>query len=504
MKLRKSIFLNIVAQSYTTLLGVVTVPVLQIYMGSEAYGLVAFFSALFVIFYVLDLGLTPMVQREYTRFAAGVVSALEFRRIWRAFGVVFASFALTGAVVVMYGAGTLVQHWLKLTNLSHEMARQAVVLMGFAIALRWWGGMHRGVISGAEHMVWLVTFNALMATLRFAGVLVWMYLFGYDVLTYFAYQLGVAVLEWGTLIRKSSTLLPHVKVHLGWSIVPLRSLWRLGAASALGSLAGSLFMQVDRTLLSGVLLLEDYGHYSMAVLVASTVMVISTAVSMVLMPRLARLQAEGHEVDLINVYRMGTRLTSALVLGGAMTLAFCAQPLLIAWTGEVNWASEYWTVLSFYACGYGLWAMSSFVYYLQYARGQLHWQAWCNVAVLCVWSAIVWWAGKKAGAVGVAQGWVILNVGYMLLWTWVVHARYLPGLHGAWLVRDVLSMNWPVLLGMVMVKAIDWEPHSRGEMLVYVVLVGGGLMALNMTWWAWIERRHWMHLIRGDRYKRSA
>lgn len=504
MKLRTSIILNFVSLFYATFLGVVLVPVLVRHMGAESYGLVAFFSTMFAVFYMLDMGLTPMVQREYTRFIANALSAEEFLQIWRAFSMAFVAIALLGTALLLGGAGTLVEHWLKLTDLSHEVAKHAVVLMGVAVVLRWWTGLFRGVVSGGEHMAWLSAFNALIATLRFAGVLLWMHWFGYTVSTYFLYQLGLALFEWLCLARKAHVLLPKGTMHLGWSFSPLKPLWRLGLAGALASVSGALLLQVDRSLLSGMLPLGDFGHYSMAVLVASTVIVVSVPISSVLMPRLARLHAQGQEQDLMQVYRLGSRLTSTVALGGALTMAFCARPLLTAWTGEADWVDQYWPVLSLYAIGNGLWAVSSFVYFLQYARGQLHWHAWGNLVTLCLWGATVWWTGSTTGVEGVALGWSILAGVYFLGWTWLMHTLYLPRVRVVWLLSDVLSMNWPVLIGVALVSALGWEPHSRYESMVYVVLVGGGLMTANLAWWAWIERCHWVHLFKNSRIRALA
>ena len=39
--------------------------------------------------------------------------------------------------------------------------------MAIIVALRWMCGLYRGAISGAERVVWLGSFNAVIATLRF-------------------------------------------------------------------------------------------------------------------------------------------------------------------------------------------------------------------------------------------------------------------------------------------------------------------------------------------------
>jgi O-antigen/teichoic acid export membrane protein len=496
MNLRISILANYLSQFYVTLVSMALVPVYLRHMGAEAYGLVGFFSMLFSLFYLLDMGLTPTISRETARFHGGVLSAQSFRQLFRAMSLAFALVAVLGALGIWLASDWVVGRWFKLDVLPHGSALLAVQLMALTVAMRWMGGLYRGVLSGGERMVWLPAFNAIMATLRFVGVLAAMQLWGYTVQVFFTYQLAVALTEFAVLGAKTVSLLPPVPV-VGWSFGPLRPLLQFGLITAVSSALGVLLMQVDKFLLSGLLPLAEYGHFSLAVVVATSVMVVSAPISTALMPRMARLHAERREPELLSIYRLSTRLTSSLGLGGALTLAFCAHPLLTTWTGDAAWAHEFWPVLSLYAVGYGFWALGAFPYYLQYARGQLRWYLWGNLGLLCIQVPAVVWAAGHSGAVGAGMAWLVLSGLYLVVWGAVVHRRLSPGLHMPWLFRDVLAMNWPVLLGMLLVGLLDLSPQSRRETFAYVVLVGGFLMLSNLAWLAWSERKLWQQWRKG-------
>lgn len=488
MNLRISILANYLSQIYVTLVSMALVPVYLRHMGAEAYGLVGFFSMLFSLFYLLDMGLTPTMSRETARFHGGVLSAQSFRQLFRAMSLAFGVMALLGGAGIWLASDWVVGRWFKLEALPQASAQLAVQLMALTVAMRWMGGLYRGVLSGGERMVWLPTFNAIMATLRYVGVLMAMQLWGYTVQVFFTYQLAVALVEFALLGAKTVSLLPPVSV-VGWSFGPLRPLLQFGLVTALSSALGVLLMQVDKFLLSGLLPLAEYGHFSLAVVVATSVMVVSAPISTALMPRMARLHAEGREPELLSIYRLSSRLTSCLGLGGALTLAFCAHPLLTTWTGDAAWAHEFWPVLSMYALGYGFWALGAFPYYLQYARGQLRWYLWGNLGLLCLQVPAVVWAAGHSGAVGAGMAWLVLSGLYLVVWCAVVHRRLSPGLHLPWLFRDVLGMNWPALLGMALVWNLNLHPESRRENLAYVALVGSFLMLSNLAWLAWSERK---------------
>ena len=76
-------------------------------------------------------------------------------------------------------------------------------IMAICVALRWMTGLYRGVISGFERIVWLSVSNIVIATLRFPGVLLYMYYFGFTIKSFFIFQLIVAVLEFVILALKA-------------------------------------------------------------------------------------------------------------------------------------------------------------------------------------------------------------------------------------------------------------------------------------------------------------
>ena len=204
MSLQKNIAANYVSQIYVTLIGIVMLPVYIKYMGAEAYGLVGFFSMLQAWFSLLDLGLTPTIGRETARFKAGAVSALDFRRLFRALHVLFLGIGILGFITLYLFAPLVVKHWLKLDALSVEQASFAIQIMAACIAIRWICGLYRGVITGGEHLVWLSGYTSIIATLRFIFVLPVMWFYGYTPIVFFFYQLIIAAAAAGKTIKPIS------------------------------------------------------------------------------------------------------------------------------------------------------------------------------------------------------------------------------------------------------------------------------------------------------------
>ena len=191
MSLKRNILASYASQIYITAAAILTVPLYIQYMGAEAYGLVGFFAMLQAIFNLLDLGLSPTVARESARFKGGAISLLEYRRLVRALEGVFVVVALVGGAALFALAQPLSTQWLNASQLPESELTHALQIMAVIVALRWMCGLYRGVITGAERLVWLSGFSSFIATARFVLVLPMLMFVSATPMAFFGFQLGV-------------------------------------------------------------------------------------------------------------------------------------------------------------------------------------------------------------------------------------------------------------------------------------------------------------------------
>lgn len=276
--MHSSLKLNVLAsyasQIYLIVISIAILPIYMKYMGAEAYGLVGFFAMLQGLFALLDFGLTPTISRQTAQYNAGAVAALEFRQLFRSLSLIFAFIAIVGGGLLFYFNGYIAEHWLKIENLTIADVLFCLQIMAICVALRWMTGLYRGVISGFEHIVWLSISNIFIATLRFPGVLLYMYYCGFTVKSFFAFQLIIALFEFFLLAVKAYKLLPKLdkKREIGWSLQPVKPLLGFALTIAFTSSIWVLLTQLDKFILSGILALSEYGYFTLAVLVAGGVL----------------------------------------------------------------------------------------------------------------------------------------------------------------------------------------------------------------------------------------
>ena len=479
MSLKRNILANYASQIYVTLIGVVMVPLYIQYMGAESYGLVGFFAMLQAGFNLLDLGLTPTIARESARYHGGAMSAVAYRRLYRSLSVVFVCIAVMGGTALFAMAGAVSERWLNIGSLPLAEVMGAVQIMAACVAMRWMGGLYRGVVTGSERLEWLSGFNAVIATLRFVGVFVSMLLWGYAPVVFFWHQLAVAALEVGVLLAMCHLLLPHTQglgERIGWSFQPMRSLLRFSLTIAFTSSVWVLVTQTDKLILSGILPLAEYGYFTLAVLAAGGITIVTGPISMALLPRMARLHAEGDHAEVRRLYNQSTQLVSVIAGSLAVTLTLAAEPLLYAWTGSREVTAAATPILRLYAIGNGLLALGAFPFYLQYARGNLHYHLIGNVVMVVALIPAITVAAMKAGGIGAGWVWVAMNALYLIGWVGYVHSKLEPGMHWNWLVSNVFAILLPTLLVGQLLGLFRSDLQSRVFALLHVGSIAAACM----------------------------
>ena len=484
MSLKRNILASYASQIYVTLVGILILPLYLKYMGAEAYGLVGFFTMLQAWFNLLDMGLTPTVARETARFRGGATDALSYRRLLRALQLIFFAVALLGGGAMFVFSGLIADGWLKVQTLPLAQVQLALQLMAVGVALRWMSGLYRGCISGSERLVWLGGFNAFVATLRFVGVLPILIWVGHSPAVFFTYQLLVAVIELAGLAAKAFGLFPAVPPgqQLGWSptslFTPIKPVLKFSLTIAFTSSVWVLVTQTDKLVLSKLLPLADYGYFTLAVLAASGVMMISGPISGALLPRMARLQAEGDEAGLISLYRNATQLVAVIAIPACLVLAFFAEQVLWVWTGDAHAAAQAAPVLRMYAVGNGFLAVAAFPYYLQFAKGDLKLHLIGNVFFVLLLIPSLVWATWQYGATGAGYAWLGANAVYFFAWVPLVHRRFVTGLHWKWLLSDITPVLVPGLMASSTLYALLPLPQGRAKVLALVVLAGVIMLVL--------------------------
>jgi len=481
ISIKRNVAASYVGQIYAVVISVIMAPVYLSYMGTEAYGLIGFFTMLTGWFQLLDMGLTSTVVRETALRRGGEISTGELRLFVRGLEIVFGIISIAAASAIVFLSHEIATHWLKVSSLPIIDVQISVGIMGLLVPLRWVGGLYRGVLIGFERMTWLAGYNILLATLRFVGVLGVFALFGANVKYFFGYQFVVSAFDLLGVFIMSHHLIGHersARETFTWE--PLRKRAAFSLTIAFVQTAGVLFSQSDKLVLSKYLPLAMFGIFSLAVAAASVVNIAGSPISQALLPRLTKLFAEKQEEAAYRLYGVATQTVTVLICPGVVALAFLAEPILRAWTGHADIAHHAAPILRLYAVGNGAGVLSLFAYYIQFARGNLRLHFIGNLILVGLLIPGFIWGGTHYGGIGTGAIAAIVGCSYFFFWVPIVHARFLPGRHWDWLLKDILSIVVPTTLMCWIVSWIIPWPHGRLALIGYVAIAGSLLLMTSV------------------------
>lgn len=477
MSFRKNVIANYASQLYVTIAAIVLVPLYVKYMGVEAYGLVGFFAMMQAWFQVLDLGFTPTMTREVARYRGGAMDSSDLKKLVRAMELLFFCVGGCGAVALILASGGIAKQWLKVQDLPLQDVQLCISLMAAIIGVRFLTSLYRGVITGFERLAWLSGFNVIVASARFIFIIPVFVLYGAGVKIFFVYQLLVAVVEIVVLFFKTYRLLPFGSDESrDFSLKPLRPILRFSRNVGLTVGIWLVVTQSDKLILSSLLTLTDYAYFTLAVLVANGVMVVSGPIGSVLIPRLSRLVVENDDVGVITTYRNGTQLVGVIAIPVALVLGLFSEELLWAWTGSVDTAQRSADVLTLYALGNGALSFSAFPYYLQFAKGELRLHVIGNLLLAAALVPAMVLGTIHYGVVGAGFAWAIANLLYFIIWPWKVHRKFSSRLHVNWLLQDVFPIVAGASISAVVLKLFVVQVEVRW--VQFLELMGIGLIVL--------------------------
>lgn len=486
MSFKKNIIANYVSQIYMSLAGIIVLPLYLKYMGAEAYGLVGFFAMLQAWFGILDIGITPSVARETARLRGGASTALVYRTLLRALQMIFFIVALIGAAGIIICSGYIAHHWLKVQSLSLREVQISIQFMAIGVALRWISSLYRAILYGSEEFIWLSIYNIIFTTLRYIGVLLVLAYLGTSITLFFSYQIIIAALEVFILIQKSNTNLPllldnQVVTYSPYNLIAsFKPILNFSLSIAATSIIWILITQTDKLILSNLIPLTEYGYFSLAVLAASGVMMFSGPIGNALLPRLAKLRAEGDDDNLILLYHKTTQLVAIIIVPASLILSFFSEQILWIWTGNRIAATQAAPVLRLYALGNGALALSAFPYYLQYAYGNMKLHLIGNIFFVIILIPSIILSTFYYGMIGAGWVWLLANLGFFSIWTAIVHNHFVKNLHFSWLFKNIMPIICISLFTIVCLKPFILETHNKLQLTLQMGLLGMTAMLFNI------------------------
>lgn len=472
MRAGKNLLMGMAGSIWNALLNLAVVPIYLRYLGVDAYGLVGVLVTLQFLFQILDLGIAPTVNREVARGTA-LGNLATARTLVHSLAFVYWGTALFIAIIVSALSGLLSEYWVHSDKLPPSTIRLALMLMGAVIAGRWPVGLYLAAVSGAHRLasgslvtMLYSTVNALgaIAILAFVSKTI-QALFIWQALTAILYAIGMRWLAWRVLGGTGTT---------SFEVASLRRIWRFSAGMFAVTVAGALFTQIDKMILSRMLGLADFGIYTLAGTIAGALGLFTTPVFNVIYPNFAALVAAGQPEKLRRNYRIASRMTSAVLFSTAIVLAVLSKNVIALWTGNPAIAAKAAPIVSLLVFGTALNGVLTVTHALQLAYGMTKLPLVINavllvVAMPAIISLVYFYAGP-----GGAAAWLFLNVLYGILSLLLTHLTILKTFNAMLAFWDIVA---PALVASAAGVAV-YAANALFHMPDAVAVVFGALIGI--------------------------
>lgn len=453
-------------------MGMAFVPLYIKYLGMEAYGLIGVFAVLQAWLSLLDLGMTPAVNREMARFTAGMHTTQSICDLLRSLEIICLGIASLCAVAMWLVSAWLAEHWLRVEKLPLEEVAHAVSIIGIVVALRFFEGLYRSALLGLQKQVLFNAVNALLATLRGVGVLGALVWLSPTIEVFFLWQGGVSVIATLVLANLVRRNLPEPDLPPNYSHNTVSNVWQFAKGMFAVTLLSLVLMQTDKVLLSRLLSLESFGYYTLAASVSGVLYLLVTPIAQSFFPRFTELVAKGDSANLARSYHQSAQLVAVLIIPAALILVFFGEYILELWTGDTTLAHKVAPVLTLLAIGWMCNGLMNPPYMLQIAYGWTGFAIRVNVIAVLFLVPAIFYVTPLYGAIGAASVWAALNVGYVLIAIHFMHCRLLKDEKWHWYSDDVF---FPLVVAVCTVgfsKVVHPQLLSKFFELVWLMLTG--------------------------------
>jgi O-antigen/teichoic acid export membrane protein len=469
--IKKNIAANFAGSIWQAIMALIFIPLYIKFMGIESWGLIGIFATLQGILGLLDMGLSSTLTREMSRLSVLPGKEQEMRNLVRTLEVLYWSVAVFVGITVVSLSPFITHHWVKTSQLSPKTIEQALLIMGFVMALQMPIGFYSGGLMGLQKQVLLNVINISIGTLRGAGAVLILWLVSPTIQAFFLWQIVISIINIFLLTLFLWRRLPLGEKKVVFQKQLLKGIWKFAAGMSGISILAVILTQLDKVILSKMLSLEMFGYYMLASVVAMSLGRFFTPVFYSIYPRFTQLVSIDDPDGLKRLYHKSSQFMSVLILPAAIVIALFSYEIILLWTQNPITAERTHLLVSILICGTALNGLMNFPYALQLAFGWTKLSVSKNIIAMILFVPLIIYSAMRYGAIGAAIAWFALNMGDIVFVIPLMHRRLLRKEKWRWYWQDVclplVVCTFVAGLGRIFISG----PMSQFMMLHYLIVI---------------------------------
>lgn len=460
---------NLLTNVYTLVVGLIFVPLYINYIGIEAYGIIGAFNGITAFLWLFDFGVGTNINREMSTFhqlqdKQPLIDAKKTLEL--------VCYGLSG-IILLFLLGFiyfLANYWFQSETFEPSFLLSILSILSLSLVLQFPVAFYTSGLIGLNQQVTLNLITIFINTIKCIGAFLAVICFDDKIRAFLLFQMITVAFQLA-ILKVVFDRFTETKQYRGHFRLEVLKRLRQFASELFGNnVVTVLLTQSDKIILSRVLSLEEFGYYMLAFnIVLMTLNVFSSSVVNVIFPTFSRLALQNEKSELVNSFRLSTRLMSWGSVSIATMLIFFPQEILFVWTNNSVVAEQTDTLLALLAIAFGLNIVMMIPYYLQFAFGRSHVSFKFNLLALFLSIPAFIISSIHYGAIGAAACWVVMQLVYFVTFVPAIRKNFLQFSLIDWYLRDV---GKSVLVGLVVGIAVDQlvtEGLSRLYMFLFLV-----------------------------------
>lgn len=413
-------------QIYKAILPLVFTPIILNALGTERYGMIAFYYMLVGLLGLLDVGISGSFLKLV---ATNRNSADNYKRVTMLFIKVSMLFCLIASILIacfQIGDQYIVTRWLN-TSIEKQEAIYSINAIGFILAAQYVKSYLSSFVNGMEKQEWITIWSVLYSSIFYFGSVYAIRKFNSTLFVYFDMMLALAAVD--ILVIVGLVTLLYIR-HNKKLIINENALYEIKNRKDLSfrsvlyfamqlsglSIIWVVATQVDKFVLSAYIPLEEYAKYQIAVQLCAAIAIFSGPLTQLLLPRLSNLYVNNQFNEYAKLY-CTAMLIFIVILAPIMPYFFVFGDDLIAlWMHDSVLAKSINIYAKWLVSAAFISAMMNFLFICLYTSGQLkqHFYAYALYSFFTIPLSI--WIAKNYGGQGSAKFVFLHTIIFMFIW----------------------------------------------------------------------------------------
>lgn len=471
LNLNKNIVANIFGQGWSALMSIIFAPLYIAILGIESYALIGIYVFLQASLKLLDLGLTPTITREISKYSSKIRSETYIRDLIRTIEGIFLGISLFTILIFYISSDYLSINWLLVEDLSYELVSEMIILISLIISVRFIEGIYRACLIGLQLQVWHSVAHAIFSTFMYGGAVLIIQYVHPSIKAFFIWQIIICFVSLIIFRVKLYSYLPDNTIKARFSILSLKEIYRFASGVFLISSFSVLLSQADKFFLSYNVSLEELGFYMLASSVAAVMVLTCLPITQAIYPKMVNYFEIKSTKELANIFHYGSQLITAIAAPIVIVFSFFSYEVLYLWSLDPVISSESGGILVILLLGSFLNASCYLPYHLQLSSGWTELALKANALSAALLIPFMYFIAPIHGSIGVAFAWLIFNMCYLLITVQVMFRKLLSKEKSSWYLEDILFPLLGAFIGPVLIKMFVTADLNNWLNYLFIILI---------------------------------